>query len=101
MWQARGVIQVRMGVLMDYPEGLSDRFEYCTREGDQTSEWQSLLLEGTWFPDAFIGTMASLQCYQEGSTRVLPTCVEDAYRTMAVVEAAYQSSDSGGIPIPD
>ena len=43
-----------------------------------------------------MGTMASLQCYVEGSSNLLPTSIEDAYHTMAVVEAAYESSAAGG-----
>jgi hypothetical protein len=40
-----------------------------------------------------------VMCFMEGSSKVLPTNVEDVIKTMAVVEAAYQSSDHGGIPI--
>ncbi len=57
-------------------------------------------LEGSWYPDAFIGTMGSLMRWIEGSDGLPPTHVEDAYRTMAVVEAAYQSSAKGGMPVP-
>jgi hypothetical protein len=41
--------------------------------------------------------MGSLQAYVEGSSSVLPTCVEDGYDMMRVVEAAYISSLTGGI----
>ena len=54
-------------------------------------------LPGNWFPDAFMGTMASLQRYVEGSSDHMDTSVEDAYRTMSLVEAACQSSQSGGV----
>tara|TARA_B100001013_G_C24551513_1_gene418822 strand:+ start:95 stop:247 length:153 start_codon:yes stop_codon:yes gene_type:complete len=49
-------------------------------------------LEGSWFPDAFIGPMASIMRFKEGAD-VLPTSVEGAIKTMQLVEAAYQSSD--------
>jgi predicted dehydrogenase len=57
-------------------------------------------VKGSWFPDAFIGSMASLMRYVEGSSKDLPTHVDDAYKTMALVEAAHRSSDGGGTAIP-
>jgi hypothetical protein len=45
-----------------------------------------------------MGTMSSLMRYKNGETNVLPTSVEDVIKTMAVVEAAYASSD-GNVPI--
>ncbi|MNE85622.1 hypothetical protein D3C80_1826400 [compost metagenome] len=56
-------------------------------------------LEGSWFPEAFIGTMANLMRYKEGSSDVLYTSVEDVIKTMAVVESAYISSDKGGVRV--
>ncbi len=88
-----------MGSLIDYPKGIPDTLEYITLDDGRPGEWQSIPVKGSWFPDAFIGTMSSLQRYAEGSALDLPTSVEDAYRTMALVEAAYQSSAAGGIPI--
>jgi len=86
---------------MDYPKGRPDLFEYVLLDdGPPPETWQTLPIQGSWFPEAFIGTMASLQRYVLGESSTLPTSVEDAYRTMAVVEAAYQSSESGGTPIP-
>ena len=81
---------------MDYPHGLPDEFEYCLLEKGKSPNWQSLQLEGSWFPDAFIGTMSSLMRYKNGESEELPTSVEDVIKTMAVVEAAYKSSTSGG-----
>jgi hypothetical protein len=43
--------------------------------------------------------MASIQRYVEGSDASLPTSVEDAIKTMAVVESAYNSSANGATPI--
>jgi predicted dehydrogenase len=99
-WEgSRGAIKTRLGVLMDYPKGVPDEFEYCILEPGQPPQWQPVKLQGSWFPDAFIGTMGSLMCYTEGSSNELPTSVEDAYRTMELVEAAYRSNDSGGTPV--
>jgi hypothetical protein len=44
--------------------------------------------------------MASLMRKAEDPSRDLPTAVDDAVRTMALVEAAYTSSASGATPIP-
>jgi predicted dehydrogenase len=99
-WEgAKGAIQVTAGLNMDYPRGKPDVFEYVLLEEGQEPRWQTLPIEGSWFPEAFIGTMSSLQRYVLGEADVLPTGVEDAYCTMAVVEAAYESSEKGGIPI--
>jgi predicted dehydrogenase len=99
-WEGtQGAIKTRLGLLMDYPKGVPDEFEYCVLEGSGAPEWKTLSIEGSWFPDAFIETMANLMCFLEGSSPELPSSVEDAYRTMALVEAAYKSSDSGGTEI--
>ncbi|QPH40209.1 Gfo/Idh/MocA family protein [Pedobacter endophyticus] len=104
-WEGtKGAIVAKMGLLMDYPHGVPDVFEYCiSKEGEVpdpiTIGWQTVKLEGSWFPEAFIGTMANLMRYNEGSTDVLHTSVEDVIQTMAVVESAYQSSDNGGIKV--
>jgi hypothetical protein len=43
--------------------------------------------------------MASLMRFVEGSTPHLPTRVDDALRTMAVVEACYADSARGGTAV--
>ncbi len=99
-WEGtKGAIVAKIGLLMDYPHGVPDVFEYCIVEEGKTPEWQTVKLEGSWFPEAFIGTMANLMCYNEGSSGVLHTSVEDVIQTMAVVESAYQSSDIGGVKV--
>src|SRR5699024_154566 len=94
-WEGtRGAIRARMGLLMDYPEGVPDSLEIA-RHGDR--EWEPIPFEGSWFPDAFIGSMAVLQRFVAGAIGDLPTWGEDVIRTMAVVEAAYRSEDVEGI----
>ena len=101
-WEGtKGAIKAKMGLLMNYPNGVPDLFEYCLLEKGKTPEWKPLPLEGSWFPDAFIGTMSSLMRYKEGSSAILPTSVEDVIKTMAVVESAYLSSDNGGVVVAD
>jgi predicted dehydrogenase len=99
-WEGeRGAIKAKMGLLMDYPQGVPDQFEYCLLRDGEEAEWQSVEISGSWFPDAFIGTMASLMCYLEGSVKTLPTSVEDAYHTMALVDAVCRASSAGATPI--
>src|SRR5699024_5286348 len=96
-WEGtKGAIKAKMGLLLNYPRGVPDQFEYCIRENGQAPQWKSLELEGSWFPDAFVGTMADLMRYREGSVETLPTSVDDAIKTMAIVECAYTSSSHGG-----
>ena len=101
-WEGtKGAIKAKMGLLMNYPHGVPDLFEYCLLEYGKKPEWKTLQLEGSWFPDAFIGTMSSLMRYKEGSSAILPTSVEDVIKTMAVVESAYISSDNGGVVVAE
>ena len=96
-----GAIRARLGVNLNYPSGLPDALEFCRlgSSGEDTG-WMSIPLVGNWFPNAFVGTMASLMRRAEGESAELPTAVDDAMRTMAVVEACYESSDRGGTQIP-
>ena len=96
-WEGtNGVMRALMGVNLDYPRGLPDSLTYLGSEGD----WSTVKTEGNWFPEAFIGSMASLQAYVTGAATELPTRIEDALDTMRVVEAAYLSSERGGTPLP-
>ena len=96
----RGALCARMGVNLDYPRGMPDELEYCILEDGATPAWTSVRLEGAWFPDAFVGPMSGLMRHAAGEASDLPSSVEDAWRTMAVIEACYQSSDRGPTPIP-
>ncbi|MDQ7027571.1 MAG: Gfo/Idh/MocA family oxidoreductase [Anaerolineae bacterium] len=96
---SKGAIQIRAGLNMNYPDGVPDKFEYILKEEGKESQWQALDINGSWFPEAFIGTMASLMRYVNDETDSLPTSVEDAIMTMATVEAAYSSSENGGTPL--
>src|SRR5882724_264614 len=99
-WEGtKGAIWARVGLLMDYPKGAGDVFEYCIREESRQPEWKTVALEGSWFPEAFIGTMAGVQRHKEGGERNLPASVEDVIHTMECVEAAYLANERGGIPL--
>lgn len=99
-WEGtKGAVRAQMGVLLDYPAGGDDRLEYQLDSAAKLG-WQPLAFEGSWFPDAFVGSMSVVQRYLEGSLDTLPTSVEDVFKTMAVVEAAYDSASRGGV-VPD
>lgn len=102
-WEGtQGAIKATMGILMNYPEGRPDRFQYCLlEEGEDPPIWQEAELQGGWFPEAFIGSMGSLMRYLNSETAELPTAVENAARTMAVCEAACRSSDGGAAMLQD
>ncbi|WP_341836616.1 Gfo/Idh/MocA family oxidoreductase [Chitinophaga pollutisoli] len=96
----KGAIRTTLGMNLDYPSGVPDTFEYAVLEPGKSPEWKTVALNGTWFPDAFTGSMANLLCYAEGSAPVLVNSIDSAWRTMQLVEAAYLSSDQGGTTIP-
>ncbi len=52
------------------------------------------------YPAGKPGTMGALQCFAEGTASTLPSHFEDAFQTMALVEALYRSSDLPGEPLP-
>lgn len=91
-----GAIRMQLGVNLDYPKGKPDMLSYA---GRREGKWHNLAISGNWFPDAFIGTMGALQAFVEGTENELPTGIDSAYETMALVEAAYRSSERGGEPI--
>ncbi|HWB92496.1 MAG TPA: hypothetical protein VG605_11610, partial [Puia sp.] len=82
--------------LINYPEGVADTFEYVIVEEGKEPVWQTLEISGSWFPDAFIGTMAQMMIAAEKGG-VPANSVEDCIHTMACVEAAYISNERGGI----
>jgi predicted dehydrogenase len=95
-----GVMRAQMGVNLDYPKGRGDTLEFYPRASHPqfAAGWQPIA--GEWFPDAFLGSMLSVQRFALGEADSMPTRVEDALDTMRVVEAAYLSSERGGEPLP-
>jgi len=99
-WEGtKGAIKAKMGLLMNYPDGLPDEFEISLANEEGIYEWKQIQLEGSWFPEAFIGTMSNLMRFKEGSDTVLHASVQDVLDTMKVVEACYISNESGGITL--
>lgn len=91
-----GAAYVKLGVNLDYPRGEPDQLWITTAGGD----WQQVELQGEWFPDAFVGRMTQLQRFVSGEEQHLISSVEDAWLTMALVEAAYTSSTLPATSIP-
>jgi len=88
-----GCLLVKLGVLYDYPNGEPDEVLFCPNGGD----WHSLDLKGTWFPDAFIGTMSNVQRFAAREDDHLVSGVTDAFETMALVEACYEANSLVGV----
>ena len=92
----RGAALLSMGVNLNYPTGKPDTLDVVVTGGG----WERVTLRGSWFIEAFEGPMSNLQRYVAGEDPSLLSSVDDAIRTMAVVEACYASSASGATPIP-
>ena len=97
-WEGtKGAIRHQLGKNINFPEGVADSFEISLLEEGIEAEWQSYPIEGVWYPDAFIGSMANLMCYAEGSEKILINSIDSAYQTMQLLEAAYKSNEQGGM----
>jgi predicted dehydrogenase len=92
----RGAAVLTLGVNLDYPGGPPDRLEVAATG----CAWHSVPLRGSWFTEAFEGPMSNLQRFVAGEDQALVSPIDDAIRTMAVVEACYQSSSRGGTLVP-
>jgi len=92
----RGAAVVRMGVNLDYPVGQPDTLEVAL----DGQAWRHIPLIGSWFPTAFRGPMCNLQRFAAGEDAALISPLDDAWRSMQLVEALYTSSDHGGTPLP-
>ncbi|SEJ30393.1 Predicted dehydrogenase [Dyadobacter koreensis] len=89
-WEGtKGAIKAKMGVLMDYPNGAADQLEYCFLDQDVKPEWKNIELKGNWFPDAFAGIMSQLMHFDKGKSEKLLTHVDDAFKTMKLVEKCF------------
>ncbi len=91
-----GAAHAKMGVLLDYPRGEPDELTIMAK-GEK--DWIAVPLHGGWFADAFVGRMANLQRFVAGEDKELVASVEDAWTTMALVEAAFESSARPATPL--
>ena len=97
-----GIARVTWGVNLDYPTGPADTLAvYDVSAGTRAQPaWTQAPLRGSWFTEAFEGPMSNLQRFIAGEDPALISPVDDAIKTMAVVEACYESSARGSMPIP-
>lgn len=93
---SKGAIKISFGTLKNYPEGEPDLFEYISEDDGYEKGWKTKKINGSWFPHAFIGSMAQVMLAAEGTIKKPDNSVEDAINTMACVEAAYESDKQGG-----
>ncbi|MBS1654513.1 MAG: Gfo/Idh/MocA family oxidoreductase, partial [Bacteroidetes bacterium] len=98
---SKGAVKINFGALIDYPRGSADSFDYILMEDGNKPQWKEMKIEGSWFPHAFIGTMSQLMLAAEGTIAQADNSVEDCIYTMACVEAAYLSSEKGGVRLAD
>lgn len=89
-----GAVRLTWGVNLSYPSGPPDTMEVFSDEA-----WRPVPLRGSWFIEAFEGPMSNLQRVLSGEDPVLVGSVDDAVKTMAVVEACYESSERGAVAI--
>jgi predicted dehydrogenase len=90
-----GAIMVKLGVCFDYPNGEADELWFCPNGGS----WRQVPLTGSWFIDAFMGPMRNLQRFDAGEDNELFSGVEDAFHTMALVEACFAAMAEPSVPL--
>jgi len=91
----KGAAYIKFGLLLNYPKGEPEEIEIST----DGVNWTKVDNVGTWFPDAFIGTMSSLQRFASGEDKELLHSVDNAYETMAVVYACLESNSNPGTTV--
>jgi predicted dehydrogenase len=89
-----GAVYIQIGVSLDYPKGKPDKFEFVSKQLTG-GRWTAMPLQGSWFPDAFIGPMMQVQQLR-GQRSNRQKMIEEDFETMKLVEAAYRSSEEGG-----
>jgi len=90
----KGAAYMKLGVNLDYPKGEPDEL-WLNTGGD----WRQVPLTGNWFIEAFIGRITQVMRFAVGEDAELQGSAEDAWHTMALVEAAYESSAAPAHPI--
>ena len=94
----QGAASVKLGLLLNYPEGEPDELWITATRGAE-ADWKQVPLTGGWFPHAFAGVMSNLQRFAAGEDDTLVTSVDDAWHTMSLVEAAFRSAAEPATPV--
>ena len=92
---SEAAMMVKLGVCFDYPRGEPDELWFCPNGG----EWVQIPLEGSWFVESFMGPMRNVQRFDAGEDDRLHSGVEDAYQTMALVEACFTAMQRPSEPL--
>ncbi|CAF1120607.1 unnamed protein product [Rotaria sordida] len=92
----QGAAKIQLGDILAYGEDTArmqlNYLQICSDEITK-GEWMDVDLKGrSWFPHAFIGPMAAAMRAYENKNDPPSTAVRDALKTMAIVEAASESS---------
>ena len=82
--------------MLDYPKGKPEKVEVISKK---INKWNDIPLNGSWFPDAFAGTMAELQRYVNNEITDMSHSLDNSIGTMKMVEACKLSDESGSIKI--
>lgn len=90
-----GSVRGTIGLLLDYPHGRPDTLEVRSQVAP-TDGWLSYPVTTRWIPDAFAGPMGALLRQVAGKGEA-PTSGRDAVRTLALVEAGYDSISTGEV----
>lgn len=90
----KGAAYLKVGVNLDYPRGEPDEL-WLNTSGD----WRQIPLVGNWFIAAFVGRITQVMRFATGEDATLQGSAEDAWHTMALVEAAYESAAAPLHPI--
>lgn len=90
-WRVEGTEGLATGTIgwPKYPERSPSTLDFTTIA--RGPEWLRPRWDEVWFPDAFVGPMAELLCALEAG-RAAELDGRDNLKTMALVEACYQSS---------
>jgi predicted dehydrogenase len=90
-----GAMMVKLGVNFDYPRGEADELWFCPNGG----AWQQVPLTGSWFIESFMGPMRNVQRFDAGEDQALFSGVEDAFHSMALVEACFEAMELPAVPL--
>jgi predicted dehydrogenase len=94
-WRVEGLDGVAQGTIgwPDYPTGSPSTLRYCSSKTTD-GHWVQPSWDTRWFPHAFAGVMEQLQyALKTGAAPTLTAA--DNLKTMALVEAAYRSTQEG------
>ena len=91
-WRVEGTEGLAQGTIgwPDYPAGSPSTLRYCCRA--TSGKWVAPTWSTCWFPQAFKGVMEQLQYAVKTGTEPFLSGADNV-KTMALVEAAYQSAD--------